>query len=156
MQEGGLFYESHLARMVWRRLFPGKSFAGTSGPVVFTEPPAWAGAANPAQGVVLTGLKGGSMEALAVMEAALKKAGAAMTHEGIVTSRRYRLSGSNCRHCKAGKSSFAGSWCRAKRWSGLFGNAKRDRSASGEQERSWETSLRWICRCWGGHSKSEA
>jgi hypothetical protein len=141
LQEGGLFYESHLARWFGGD-FPLEDLLlepqGQLSPLF--RPPGQE-TANPAQDAALAGLKGGSMEALAVMEAALKKAGAAMDYDGIVNQRALPIVKEQLTALQSGQIIFRGDLVPGQRMEWTVREREARRNASGEQERSWETSL---------------
>lgn len=139
LREGGLFYESHLAR-----------WFGGDYPLedLLREPqgrlsplhrlPGQEAAGNPEQGMVLAGLKGGAVEA---MEAALRKAGTAMAHEGIVDQQTLPVVKEQLAALQSGQVLFRGDLVPGQQLEWSVREREAHRNESGEQTRSWETSL---------------
>lgn len=142
LQDGGLFYESHLARWFGDE-YPLESLLrepqGRLSPL-FRQP--GQEAADPAQEEVFAGLQGGSMEALEVMEAVLKKAGAAMPHEGVADQQTLPIVKEQLTALQTGQILFRGELVPGQRMEWTVQEREARRNASGEQERSWETSFR--------------
>ena len=141
LQEGGLFYESHLAR-----------WFGSDYPLedLLREPQGQLSSlryllgqetANSAQEAVLAGLKGGSMDVMEVMEAALMKAGAAMAHEDIVDQRALPIVKEQLTALQSSQILFRGDIVPGQQMQWTVREREARRNASGEQERSWETSI---------------
>ena len=81
------------------------------------------------------------MEALAVMEAALKKAGAAMAHEGIVGQQALPIVKEQLTALQSSQILFRGDIVPGQQMQWTVREREARRNASGEQERSWETSI---------------
>jgi hypothetical protein len=141
LQEGGLFYESHLARWFGGDYPLEDLLREPQGQLSSLLRPPGQETDDPAQDAVLAGLKGGSMEVLAVMEAALKKAGAAMAHEGIVDQQALPIVKEQLKALQSGQILFSGDLVPGQRMDWTVRERDARRSASGEQERSWETSF---------------
>ena len=141
LQEDGLFYESHLARWFGGDYPLEDLLREPQGQLSLLRRLSGQETANSAQDLALAGLKGGSMEALAVMEAALKKAGAAMAYEGIVDKQALPIVKEQLTALQSGQIIFRGDLVPGQRFEWTVREREARRSPSGEQERSWETSL---------------
>ena len=141
LQEGGLFYESHLAR--WFGCdYPLKDLLREpQGQLSLLRSLVGQETADPAQEAALAGLKGGSMEAMEVMEAAFKRAGADMAHEGIVDQRALPIVKEQLAALQSGQILFRGDLVPGQRMEWTVRERDARRNASGKQERSWETSF---------------
>ncbi|KAB0671631.1 flagellar hook-length control protein FliK [Oryzomonas sagensis] len=139
LRDSGLFYESHLAR--W---FGGdypledllREPQGRLSPL--QRPPGQEAAGNTAQEMALAGLKGGSVE---VMEAALKTAGTATAHEGIVDQQALPVVKEQLAALQSGQVLFRGDLVPGQQVEWAVREREAHRNESGEQTRSWETSL---------------
>jgi hypothetical protein len=138
LQEGGLFYESHLARWFGGDYPLEDLLREPQGQLSSLRRPPGLEMANPGQDAALAGLKSGSME---VMEAALKMAGAAVAHEGIVDQQALPIVKEQLTALQIGQILFRGDLVPGQRMEWTVREREARRNASGEQERSWETSL---------------
>ena len=139
LQEGGLFYESHLARWFGCDYPLEDLLREPQGQLSLLRLPGQE-TANLAQEAILAGLKGGP-EVMEAMEAALKKAGAAMAHEGIVDQRALPIVKEQLTALQSGQILFRGDLVPGQRMEWTVRERDARRNASGEQERSWETSI---------------
>ncbi|MGD0585786.1 MAG: flagellar hook-length control protein FliK [Oryzomonas sp.] len=141
LQEGGLFYESHLARWFGGDYSLEDLLREPQGQLSQLRRLPGQETANPAQDAALAGMKGGSVEIMEAMEAALRKAGAAMTHEGMVDQRALPIVKEQLTALQSGQILFRGDLVPGQRMEWTVREREARRNASGEQERSWETSL---------------
>jgi len=137
LRDGGLFYESHLARWFGGD-YPLKDLLrepqGQLSPLVR---PSGQEGDSPPQDADLAGLKGG----LEFMEAAFQKAGAAMGHEGVVDQQVLPIVKEQLATLQNGQLIFRGDLVPGQQLEWAVREREAHRNASGEQTRSWETSL---------------
>jgi len=141
LQEGGLFYESHLARWFGDDYPLENLLREPQGQLSSLRLPPGGEMASPAQDAALAGLKAGSAEAFAVMEAALRKAGSAVAHEGVVDRQALPIVNEQLKALQSGHIIFRGDLVPGQRMEWKVREREARRSTSGEQERSWETSF---------------
>jgi hypothetical protein len=141
LQEGGLFYESHLARWFGGDYPLEDLLREPQGQLSLLRRPPGQETANPEQDAALAGLKSGSMEVMEVMEAALRKAGAAVANEGIVDQQALPIVKEQLTALQSGQILFRGDLVPGQRMEWTVRERDARRNASGEQVRSWETSL---------------
>ncbi|QEM69897.1 flagellar hook-length control protein FliK [Geobacter sp. FeAm09] len=139
LREGGLFYESHLARWFGGDYPLEDILREPQGRLSSLHRPPGPEAGNPAApDMGLAGLKGGAMEA---MEAALKKAGTAMAHEGVVDQQALPVVKEQLAALQSGQVLFRGDLMPGQQLEWSVREREAHRNESGEQTRSWETSL---------------
>lgn len=141
LRDGGLFYESHLARWFGGDYPLEDILREPQGQLSPLHRQAGQEAANQPQGaaLVLAGLKGEPMEA---MEAALRKAGApALAHEGVVDQQALPVVKEQLATLQSGQLLFRGDLVPGQPMEWMVREREAHRNASGEQTRSWETSL---------------
>ncbi|KAB0667171.1 flagellar hook-length control protein FliK [Oryzomonas japonica] len=138
LREGGLFYESHLARWFGGDYPLEDLLREPQGRLSPLHRPPGQETANLVQDMGLAGLKGGAVEA---MEAALRKAGTAMPHEGIVDQQALPVVKEQLAALQSGQVLFRGDLVPGQHLEWSVREREAHRNESGEQTRSWETSL---------------
>ncbi|GFE59470.1 flagellar hook-length control protein FliK [Geobacter sp. AOG2] len=137
LRDGGLFYESHLARWFGGDYPLEDILREPQGQLSALRRPSGLEVANPPQDALPAGLKG-SLESL---EAAFQKAGAAMPHEGVVDQQALPVVKEQLATLQSGQLVFSGDLVPGQQLEWTVREREARRNASGEQTRSWETSL---------------
>jgi hypothetical protein len=142
LRESGLFYESHLARWFGGEYALDDILREPQGRLsrlkqtIATSIPDEAGL--PPDGAALSGLKNVSME---VLEAAFKKAGLEGSHEGVADQRSLPVVRAQLESLQSGQVVYRGELFAGQPLEWAVAEREARRNSSGEQERSWDTSL---------------
>ena len=137
LQDGGLFYESHLARWFGGDYPLEDILREPQGQLSPLRRPPGQEAGNPPQEMPLAGLKGD----LEVMEAAFRRAGVATAHEDVVDRQVLPVVKEQLATLQSGQVLFRGDLVPGQRLEWTVREREARRTAAGERERSWETSL---------------
>jgi Flagellar hook-length control protein FliK len=138
LRESGLFYESHLARWFGGEYPLEDILREPQGQLSPLRQLPVREAGNPVEEMARAGMKSGSVE---VMEAMLKKAGTSMAHEGIVDQHALPVVREQLSTLQSGHIFFRGDLIPGQQMEWTVREREARRTVSGEQERSWETSL---------------
>jgi len=147
LRESGLFYESHLARWFGGNYALEDILKEPQGQLSRIKQPPEAPSKIPLHGEIaaqaeqpiLAAMKNASLE---VMEAAFKKAGREINHEGVADQRTLPIVREQLETLQSGQVVYRGDLFAGQPMEWAVAEREARRNSRGEQERSWDTSLK--------------